>query len=264
MKKPQLISKTLSVSELTQTEIEDMFRVFYQYYEKISQDVFKSDLSKKDDVILLLDKKTKKIKGFSTLVSISFLLDNKMIRGVFSGDTIVEKDYWGGNALQMAFTSYMLKKKLRNPFTPLYWFLISKGYKTYLLLTNNFSKHYPRFDEPTPDSYKKIMDKFALELYPDNYNPHNGLIEFPELHDHLKDGVAPITEEMKKNSPQIKYFSEINKNWQKGSELVCLANFNLTMPLGFCLKLIKKKILKLKSVYKFQIHTEKRVNFENH
>jgi hypothetical protein len=249
----KLISKTIPIKELTTNDIDEMFKVFFKYYEKISQDVFKSDLNKKDDVILLLDKSSKEIKGFSTLVEFSFDLEGKKIKGVFSGDTIIEKDFWGGSTLQTAFTKYMLIKKLKNPFSPLYWFLISKGYKTYLLLTNNFKEHYPRFDKKTPPHIKKIMDGFALNLYPDNYNAQTGLIEFLSIHDHLKQNVAPITEDMTQSNPQIRYFSEVNKNWQKGDELVCIANFDLFVPLWFSLKTLRKKLLKNKFSFFFNL-----------
>ncbi len=238
----QLYSKITSVKNLRDEDIQSMFSVFSKYYDKISPDVFKSDLSKKDDVILLFDKKDSSLKGFSTLLHYEFILEGQKVFGVFSGDTILEKEYWGGSVLQKAFSRYMFNLKLSRPLSPLYWFLISKGYKTYLLMTNNFSTHFPRFDEQTPSKFKSIMDKFAMDLYPDNYNSLTGLIEFPEVHDHLKDNVAPITEEMKSRSPQIKFFSEVNQNWQRGSELVCLAEFTLMTPLNYLTKIFKKMI----------------------
>jgi len=241
--KKQLRSKIMSIQNLNEDDIQKMFSVFSKYYEKISYEVFKNDLSRKNDVILLFDRNNSDLKGFSTLLQYQFELEGKKVFGVFSGDTILEKEYWGGSVLQKAFSGYMFNLKISRPFTPLYWFLISKGYKTYLLMTNNFSTHYPRFDEKTPQDFKCIMDKFAMDLYPENYNPETGLIEFPEIHDHLKDNVAPITDEMKLRSPQINFFSEVNKNWQKGSELVCLAEFTLMTPLNYLTKISRKMMI---------------------
>ena len=64
--------------------------------------------------------------------------------------------------------------RLKNPFTPVWWFLISKGYKTYLLLANNFINYYPRYELPTPPLYKDLIGQSALKLYPENYDQHSG------------------------------------------------------------------------------------------
>ncbi len=49
----------------------------------------------------------------------------------FSGDTIIEKEYWGNRALTCAMYRYIVSFKLRYPLVPVYWILISKGFKTY-------------------------------------------------------------------------------------------------------------------------------------
>ena len=108
-----------------------MYKVFERYYGKVTKDVFSSDLLKKDHVIILIDKKDQSIKGFSTILDYHFKLGEKKVKGVFSGDTIIEKEYWGGSALQKTFIGYMFKEKLKRPLTPLYWFLISNRYEAY-------------------------------------------------------------------------------------------------------------------------------------
>lgn len=236
----KLKAQVVDIDKLTDVQVDQMFEVFERYYASIKFQNFKNDLSGKNKVILLQDERTNHIKGFSTILNYHFELDGKKVRGIFSGDTIIEKDYWGGTALQIAFVTYMLKEKLKKPFAPLYWFLISKGYKTYLLMANNFKVHYPRFEQETPHQMKTIMDQFAGELYPEDYNPKSGLIEFQGIHDHLKCDVAPITREMLMKSPRIKFFAENNKTWQQGSELVCLSRFDLSVPFFYVLKALRK------------------------
>jgi hypothetical protein len=240
MKAKRLDASTIKLKSLSDKQIDQMYNVYQKYYGNVSKEVFSSDLSNKNHVIILTDKHDGEIKGFSTILDYHFELEGKKVKGVFSGDTIIEKEYWGGSALQMAFIKYMLKEKLKKPLSPLYWFLISKGYKTYLLMANNFVEHYPRHEEKTPIEKKDIMDKFATELYPKNYDPNSGLIKFNGIHDHLKTDVAPITEEMKYKNERIKFFSETNDSWKIGTELVCLARFDLGLPFRYPIKLIKK------------------------
>ena len=247
MKAKRLYSKTIPIKDLSEKNINQMYNVFEKYYGEVSKEVFTSDLLKKNHVIILIDKMDHTIKGFSTILDYHFELAGKKVKGVFSGDTIIEKEYWGGSALQMAFIGYMFKEKLKKPLTPLYWFLISKGYKTYLLMANNFINHYPRFESETPREHKSIMDKFASDMYGNAYDANDGLIKFPGVHDHLKNNVAPITEEMKMNNERIGFFAKSNSSWETGSELVCLAEFDLGLPFRFPMKTVKKSTLRVNS-----------------
>src|SRR5215475_12439837 len=132
-----------------------MFTLMRKYYDAVTEETFQADLCGKDAVILLRDRGA--VHGFSTLVSLQVTVGHKTIYGVFSGDTVIDKQYWGRHALQKAFLRRMFREKLKRPFTPLYWLLITKGYKTYLMMANNFAEYYPRFDKATPAETRAIM-----------------------------------------------------------------------------------------------------------
>ena len=72
----------------------------------------------------------------------------------------LNKQFWGSPALGIQFLIYLWKLKIKSITRPVYWFLISKGYKTYLLMANNFSEHYPRFEKSTPTFEKKTDARF--------------------------------------------------------------------------------------------------------
>lgn len=240
--KAKLYYKTLKIAELSETQTLDMFHVFRRYYNNVSESQFKIDLKSKDAAFVLFDNKEHKIRGFSTIVD----LNVNGHRGVFSGDTIIEKEYWGQGTLGVAFLKYLFLKKLKNPFKPLHWFLISKGFKTYLLMANNFSNHYPRFEKELDEKNKDILDSFSRELYPDDYCSKRGIISFVNKEkDSLKECIAPITEEMIQSNPRIKFFSEKNKNWAQGDELCCIAEMTLLMPLKYQFKIVKKAFKKV-------------------
>lgn len=238
----KLYHKTLKISDLDENQKEDMFKVFNKYYDNVSFKQFRNDLSEKDAVFLLLDKKENIIRGFSTIVEINV---NGYI-GVFSGDTIIEKQFWGQGTLGVAFLKYLFLKKLRNPFKKLYWYLISKGFKTYLLMANNFPNHWPRHEKEMDTKHQDILDTFSMTLYPEDYVQKKGIISFKnKAKDSLKDCVAPISEEMKLTNKRINYFATKNEGWQKGDELCCIAEMTLTMPFRYQYKIIKKTISKL-------------------
>jgi len=239
-----LTSLTLPVRELSEQERARMYVVFSRYYESISQQQFEKDLSGKDAVILLLDQRKHQIQGFSTLKSVLVQAPlGRKIRAIYSGDTVVEKAYWGQKVLGTAFLRYLWLEKLKHPTQPLYWFLISKGYKTYLLMANNFKVHYPRFESPTPTAAQNILDSAALSLFGANYSPEAGLIRFPTSLGQLKGGVADITESELGSSPRIRFFAEKNPAWKEGVELACLAEMTFLLPLEYAFKRLRKVIL---------------------
>ena len=149
--KKKLIAKTIKVQSLRESQIDEMFKLFEIFYENVSFLRFKSDLFAKTKVIILLDTE-KRIQGFSTFYDFDFPHHQKNYRVLFSGDTIIAPTYWGTSALTMEFLKNMILLKLKYPTRPVWWFLISKGYKTYLLLANNFIQYYPclLYTSPSP------------------------------------------------------------------------------------------------------------------
>jgi hypothetical protein len=243
----KLFAETVRIDRLTEKDRQVMFGVFSKYYNNVEIDQFESDLLKKDVVFLLKDSQDRQIKGFSTLVRLECLVEDKIVRGMFSGDTIIEKEYWGQGTLGIAFLIYLFKEKLKRPFKPLYWFLISKGYKTYLLMANNFSGHYPRHEKDTPTFEKKVIDIFSETLYPDSYDAAKGVISFSKVVDKdcLKQEITPISKELLLKNRRIKFFAETNPAWEQGSELACIAEMTLSMPFYYKYKFILKKLKKV-------------------
>jgi hypothetical protein len=244
--KRKLFSKTIKISSLKDQQIADMFKLFEKFYENVSFERFEHDLRVKSRVILMLDKE-KRIQGFSTLYDFDFFHHNKNYRILFSGDTIIAPDYWGTSALTMEFLKNIILLKMKYPTRPVWWFLISKGYKTYLLLANNFLNYYPRYDRETPLEHHSLIQELSEKLYPGHYNRETGVIEFrAEEHEHLRSSIAPITNELMEKYPKIKFFQEKNPDWIKGCELACIGEVDPILGIVHPFKLVKKILKKKK------------------
>ncbi len=231
-----MFAKTVSAARIDEASRKTMYGLMQQYYECMDWDRFNKDLDDKDDVILLLDKETSSIKGFSTLKNVEVNVSNRKAFGVFSGDTVVDRAFWGQRVLGKAFLRYLFIQKAKRPLTPFYWILISKGYKTYLLLANNFNEHYPRYESPTPAKAKTLMDQFANSLFGEAYNAETGLIQFSESLGQLRPGIADVPSGASFKNPRIAYFAKQNPTWAQGTELMCLARMTWTMPLYYVCK----------------------------
>ena len=232
-----LKAEIVPVTRLAPEERSSMLELMQEYYEAVTAREFLSDLSKKDSVIILRDS-SGAIRGFSTLVTIRVRLDGRPLRAVFSGDTVIDRRFWGGRALGNAFLHYLFAVKIKSPLEPLYWLLISKGYKTYLMMANNFSEHYPRFEKPTPAGAKAVLDLCYSKLYPETYDPQRGVIAAAGNACRLRPSVAGVTLALLKSNPRIAFFEECNPGWREGVELACIAKMTLLMPIRYALKVI--------------------------
>ena len=230
-----LTAKFYKIEKVTLSQLLEMHALFIQYYHNADLQTFVQDMAKKTGIFILENKKTKEIAGFSTWNEIDIVYKKKRSLGVFSGDTVVDKRYWGDKALQKAFVKRLFKLRMTRLDKDIYWLLISKGYKTYLLLANNFPKYYPHYKRDS-SKLRSVVDHYCNEFYPQEYQHSKRLLDFGGEYQYLKGGVAEITDEMKLNNPKIKFFEDKNPSWREGTELPCVGEVSLNMMWRFVRK----------------------------
>lgn len=206
--------------QLTQDDINRMYELMNLHYDGINIVSFKKDLSEKDWVIILINNQNE-ICGFSTQKVLNFNVEGKSVRALFSGDTIIHKDYWGELELPKMWLKLGLHLLEKYPNELVYWILITKGYKTYKFLPIYFNNFYPRRDCITPRFEKNLIDTFGEYKYPYEYDAETGVIRFEGKKDRVKEGIADITEQKLKH-PDVRFFAEKNPGYKQGDELVCV------------------------------------------
>jgi hypothetical protein len=218
----KLIGRLAHAADLTPRERDAMFALMDRHYASVSRDTFEADLDEKHWVIQVLDPDTEAVCGFSTQMLLDVDVAGRSVKALFSGDTIVARERWGDNALSHVWGRLALS--LIDDFGDgeLYWFLISKGYKTYRFLPIFFQDFYPRHDAPTPAWARAVIDALGHARYPDAYDPLAGLIRTSPGKDRLREGVADVTPERLRD-PHVRFFVEQNPDHAKGEELCCLA-----------------------------------------
>ncbi len=221
----KLKGSLIAVGDLSISDKRSMLHIMQKYYENVTEEKFYCDLNEKSSAIILKDTESDKIKGFSTIINIEAEVFGVPVKAVFSGDTIIDKDFWGDHWLVRLLGRYFLENIRNIPSMRLYWFLICKGYKTYRYLPLYFKKFYPCFNIETPPFEKTVIDSFALHKYPDNYDPVACLIRFNGKAEYLKEGVADVTDARLKNS-HIDFFQKSNPGHLKGDELACVAELS--------------------------------------
>ncbi len=209
------------VDTLRIDEIRRMHALFEANYAYSPLSTFISDLHKKDGAFIVRKKSTQEIVGFSTLGIYEFNLGGKKAKGLFSGDTIIDRPYWGTRTLQKAAVRKMVWEAFKSPLTPQYWLLISKGYKTFLILSRNFQDYYPKRDAHDPQLQALVVE-YCDALFPGKLNRESMVLDFGQGANCLKGHVAAITPEMRVD-PDIAYFEKCNPEWERGTELPCIA-----------------------------------------
>lgn len=211
---------------LSADDIERMFALMVTHYDGVDPERFRADLADKEGVFLLLDERGG-IQGFSTFRSDVLSFRERSVHYVFSGDTIIDREHWGNPELFRQF-GYLLMDLLDAGRTPLYWFLLSKGIRTYGLLPLYFRSYVP---DPLAGEEERALAAFIAER---RYGPHyvasRGIVRFDPPRDRLKPELSIISDE-KRDKPWVRRFLDCNPGYGGGDELVCLARIapdNLT------------------------------------
>lgn len=210
--------------KVTLEECKGMYELFSQYYHNTPFDTFLSDLAKKKGVFIAKRHTDQKVVGFSTATTFDVDVDGRPVRLLFSGDTVMHKDYWGHPAFRKAFFMWLVRERLKNPLIEMHWFLISMGYRTYLILANNFYDYYPNIDGDDPH-LKNVAMAASDYLFPNALNRDTMLLEFGDEACKLQEFVTPISAS-ERQVPKIAFFESRNPNWMHGSEMPCVGSLD--------------------------------------
>lgn len=223
-KKSKVKVKIVTITSFPVDRLSELFDLFNRYYEAVSFEQFKKDFFEKTHIFLLTD--NDKIIGFSTIKRHKFK-DFPKATFMFSGDTVVDQAYWGSKGLQKAFFYYIVQSKLQTPTEPLYWCLISKGHKTYLMMKRNFQESYPDYKTQTPSKFLEVQNSYYKDRYHESFYQDRGLIIFPESKGQVLGDIAHPDEKAKLN-PHVQHFLKLNPNFFKGEELACMAEIRFS------------------------------------
>lgn len=196
-----------SRSLLREADVIAMERLYREFYVGADEADFRRDLAEKDYAILL---RGTGVCGFSTMK----LVEVAGMRVLFSGDTVVETSQRGQWGLAGGF-GHMIKFVERMfPDETAYWFLISKGARTYRFLPTFFRRYVPG---PVADAdLSARLARVASALYPREYNPATGVLHFVGKKDRLRGDLLRMDTESVR-------FRALNPGWMSGDELCCLA-----------------------------------------
>lgn len=226
-------------SALEAAQREAMHDLFRRCYDCSDREAFERDLNAKDAVVLVHDADGV-LRGFSTQAWFDWRHEGEMVRILFSGDTVMEPEYWGSAELVRGWCKVAARLLRMEPRRRLFWFLISKGFRTYLYLPLFFREYVPaikRSDpvasaikpcciETSPAALQRLLREVAQQRFGDCYDAESGLIRFPRSQGQLTPELVVIPEG-RRDDPHVRFFLERNPDYASGVELACLAEVAL-------------------------------------
>jgi hypothetical protein len=221
----RLFCEITSASALQEGIMKEMFSLFSRYYDGVNWRIFHKDLMSKDWVILFREFKSKKVQGFTSLVFYEHHYLDDIIAIVYSGDTVVHQPYWNSRIVAKSWIRAVMDLALGTQH-PLYWLLISSGFRTYRYLPVFFSHYYPCYNRHTPPHIQVLMNDIAKHLFADQYDRTTGIVRFRE-------GCTPLINryssfpEIRDQDPHSRFFEQQNPGHSDGDELVCLTEISL-------------------------------------
>lgn len=232
------ISSVSRIGDEDRSRLHDLHAAFFENADEAS---FLADFEEKDFVITARD--SGGYKAFSTIKLIDEEMDGVPKSFLFSGDTIVHPDYWSRNLIAPAFAAFLSRMMERCEGRDLYWFLISKGFRTYMFLPTFFKTFHPSPDLPPSEEYVRLLDHVARKRYGAAYDGEKGVISFGGTRDCLCAALRQVPE-AKAEGRHVAFFLERNPGYVRGNELACITRIDRSniKPLG--LRLLDFKALR--------------------
>jgi hypothetical protein len=209
------------VGSLSGSDRDAMFQLMQRSYANMRRDRFDLDLNAKQWVILVRSPESHRLVGFSTQMMLEARLGSELVRALYSGDTVMDRDHWGDPTLPHVWGNFALQ--LIDPQVgPLFWFLTSKGFRTYRYLPLFFRSYFPRPHTATPAWEQSLIDALGARIGHEWYDPGRQIIRACPGKDFVRSEIAEPG--MRLNTdPHIRFFVERNPGFAQGDELCCLA-----------------------------------------
>jgi hypothetical protein len=225
IKDGHLTYRLIGKDHLTEVQIKIMYDLMQAHYDHVTPEMFYFDLSNKQYIGLIEDE-DESLQGFTTYVIDPKACCGKTYHIIFSGDTIIHRDHWGSQIMMKGWCFTIGRLVASDNSKPWFWYLMSKGHRTYMYLPLFFKSYYPSLIKSEDDEIlANIANEVSFCLYGADWKPESGLIKFKEHHGELNTDLAEDSFKKAKSS-HVRFFLEKNPDFAKGDELVCIAQLH--------------------------------------
>ncbi len=200
-----------------------MLELMKRHFDGISPEIFYADLDEKNGAVLI-EGSMGELVGFSTFIYYEHVFDGEAVSVIYSGDTIVDPSAWNSTAMMRSVMAAYFDCHRDNGGQPLYWFLITSGFRTYRFLPVVFQKYYPHHEAPTPPDMKRLLDDLAFSKFGCDYDSSSGIVRLKQAQT-LKPHLASVPE-TRLDNPDVGFFLQSNPGYVLGDELASITELS--------------------------------------
>lgn len=231
------------VSLISEEHTQQCFKLLEKHFLGADWKKFQKDLSEKEFVITLTNQgkivgfstigtfvvsvpeKVKVSKGTNTFESIQFDLTEEVgVPVIFSGDTAVDLEVRNTPHFGTALGWYFKRAIEKFGNTRAWYIMLSKGFRTYKAMEFMFKKFAPTEHNQFTELEKNIASNFCQERYGSRFVKEEMLIKASDGDQKLQQLSPDLTVP---RSEQGDFFTLRNPNFERGDELVCIANISI-------------------------------------
>ena len=210
--------------DLTADDRERMFSILCEHFDNLDKAVFNRDLAEKDWIVRV-DDEAGRIQGFSTLKHMSAVVDGERAHAFFSGDTVLAPQYLSESSWMSVWIDLVLEQAARFAPEKSYWLLMTATHRTYRILPACFREYIPNMDGRTDPRMVKLMEAFARQKFPDEFQPTTGTVVLsqPIPYRNADDVEASAGGHHAAN----RFFRRMNPGYLRGNFLCCLTEVSV-------------------------------------
>ena len=222
-----ICADVVAQSALTAAEREAMFELLAAHFEGVTREQFARDLAEKNWVLRLTG--AGRLVGFSTVLAYETECAGERLAVIYSGDTIVAPEAWGGTTLARAWIAAVNEVRATLGAGRCVWLLLTSGFRTYRFLPVFWREFWPRWDAPTPPGQQRLLAQLAGERFGAEFDGATGIVRFARPQ-RLRAGLQEVPDG-RREDPHVAFFLARNAGHARGDELVCVTEIaagNLT------------------------------------
>lgn len=214
---PRIVTRVTETARLTQADWDDIWILTSEFFE-VEREYSEAELRRRQSIATFRMEGT--LVGMAALDVYPAEFRNRTLACIATPHVLIREHWRGRNLIQRLGVRTYLAARLRYPFRPIYWFFDTQSYKSYLLLTRNFSTYWPRPDEPTPEPCAALIDQLATRTYGPAWRPARGLA-VRSGQKRLRETAAPLIVGPD-TSADLAFFARTNPGHAEGDMLICL------------------------------------------
>jgi hypothetical protein len=212
----------LPTHELTQSMWDEIWTLTNDFYD-VERSYAENELRRRDSVAMF--RMNGALLGMASLHIYPAAFRGRKLAVISTTQVLIRENWRGRNLIQKLGLRTYLDTRLRYPLRPIYWFFDTHSYKSYLLLPRNFSRYWPRYDEPTPEPSAALIDALATQMYGPAWRPARG-VAVRSGQRRLRETAAPLTLGADID-PNVAFFAQANPGHAEGDMLLCLCPLTL-------------------------------------